>query len=211
MNIIKTATIVGVILILFSVASYFIPYEQLINQLPYVKDFYNNTSITVNSKNGKAVISINGQGYGETPVNVHDLAAGDYDVLITRVSTSTDFYPPKSVRITLERGTEAVIDMELGPEGITSGYTLYYTKSSQTSSSEGFMTISSDPTDSNVYLDDNLLQKAPINALKLSAKNYQLKVTHDGYEAITFPIIVRNGYNLNIVASLYPIPTVLTK
>lgn len=211
MNTVKTAIIILILLIAVSLIVYFIPFDKALSYIPYFNKLYNNTSLTVNSKNGKSTVSVNGKDYGQTPVTITDLNSGEYDVVLTRISESKDSYQPLNVRITLEKGAESIIDMEIGPSGIAAGYILYYTKSLTSSNNSGLITLLSQPEDSNIYIDDEILGKAPIKATKLNAKNYQIKISKQGYEDLSFPVIVRNGYNLNIQTTLYPLPTTLKK
>ncbi len=211
MNTVKTAIIILILLIAVSLVIYFIPFDKVLSNIPYFNKLYNNTSLTINSKNGKSSVNIGGKDYGQTPVTITDLNSGDYDVVLTRISESKDSYVPLNVSITLEKGAESIIDMEIGPSGINAGYILYYTKSLTSSENNGLITLLSEPDGSNIYLDDQILGKAPIKATKLNAKNYQIKITKQGYEDLSFPVIVRNGYNLNIQTTLYPLPTILKK
>ena len=204
MKILKTATI---ILCAFSC----LPQPKPTRYIPLINRLYNSPSLTINSRNGKAVISVNGKNYGETPVTITDLKGGEYEITMTRISNSTDFYSPKKIEVELLRNTEAVVDVEIGPNDITSGYVLYYTQSPVENNNQGYITISSNPSKTNVYLDDEFFQKAPVDAYLLKAGNYNIKITQSGYEDLSFPIVVRNGYNLNIISYLYPIPINITK
>lgn len=209
MNLIKTATISILLLIVLSVIFYFLPIEEILTKLPYINTFYNNTSLTVNSKNGKALIKISGKDYGQTPATITDLEPGTYDIELTRVSDTPDFYQTENIRIELEKSAEAIVDFELGPKGISSGYVLYYTKVLSNSDNNGFLTLITTPSETSISLNDELLGKSPLKATKLNAKEYKLKIANTGYEDLEIPVIVRNGYNLNIKANLYPIPTTI--
>ncbi|MCK9368816.1 PEGA domain-containing protein [Candidatus Dojkabacteria bacterium] len=211
MKILKTATIILVVLVAISLIVYLIPFEKITSYIPFINKLYNNTSLTVNSRNGKAVISVNGKDYGQTPVTISDLSAGEYEISMTRISTSSDFYKEKKVKVELQRHTEAIVDVEIGPNDIISGYVLYYTQSPIKNSDSGYITISSNPSGTNIYLDDEFFQKAPVNVFQFKAGDFNVKVTQDGYEDIKFPIVVRNGYNLNINTYLYPIPINIIK
>lgn len=206
MKILKTATIIILIFIALGAVLYFIPLESLFSRLPVLKNMYNNTSITVNSRNGKAVVKINGKDYGETPVSASNLPQGAYTIELVRISDSSDFYKPREVQIELVRNTEAIVDMEIGPDDVTSGYVLYYTTSPIKSSNSGYITLSSIPDGSNVYLNEEFFLKSPVSAYKLDGGNYEVKIEKVGYEELKFPIIIRSGYNLNISSYLYPIP-----
>ena len=211
MNIVKSAIIVIAILLTISIALYFLPIEKILSGIPIFNDLYNSTSLNINAKNGKAAVRINGESYGETPLSLNNLKPGEYNVELERISTTPDFYDKKELSITLERGTETIIDFELGPKGLSSGYILYYTETFKTQSNKGLLTLVVDQGNTNAYLDNEYLDATPLNSVELSARNYQLKITKEGYEDLTFPIIIRNGYNLNIQASLYPLPTTLKK
>jgi hypothetical protein len=201
----KTAIIVLAVLLLISLAYFFIPADRILSSLPFVKDLYNNTSITVNSRNGKAEVIINGKNHGETPVDLSGLEEGQYEITLKRVSENIEFYKTRNYKIDLPRNTEAVIDLEIGPADSTSGYILYYTKSPATDDS-GYITIQNTPEDASVFLDGEFLAKTPVNAYTLKEKDYQVKVTAAGYEDVSFPIVVREGYNLNIRSYQFPVP-----
>lgn len=211
MNIVKTAIIVIVLLIVLSFISYFIPYKEIISSIPFLNSIYNNASLTVNSKNGKALVFVDGKEYGETPTTITNLIPGEHFVELQRVSDTKDLYQKKEITITIQRGTEAIIDYEISPGGITSGYVLYYTTSYKSAKDNGFLTITSKQDNISITLDDELLGKTPINAQSLKTKSYELKASKLGFEDLKFPIIIRNGYNLNIQLLLLPIPTNLTK
>lgn len=201
----KSAIILLVVLLLFALLYLFVPTEKILGGLPFIKDLYNNTSITVNSKNGKAEVIINGKNHGETPIELTGLAQGQYEIELKRVSENIDFYKTRSYKIDLPRNTEAVIDLEIGPADSTSGYILYYTKSPATNDS-GYITVQNTPEDASIFLDGEFMAKAPVNAYSLKQNDYQVKISAVGYEDLTFPIVIREGYNLNVRAYQFPIP-----
>lgn len=211
MNILKSAIIIVISLLIISVVIYLIPFEDILSRIPIFSSLYNNTSLNINSKNGKAIIKINGESFGETPLSIDNLKPGEYEVEMERISNQPEFYDKKLLKVTLERGTETIIDYELGPKGISSGYILYYTRAYKSVSNKGLLTVLVDQGKANILLDGEYYNVTPINSTELNSKNYQLKITKDGYEDLSFPIIIRNGYNLNIQASLYPLPTVIKK
>jgi hypothetical protein len=201
----KTAIIVLLVLLLIALGYFFIPVDKILGNLPLLKELYNNTSIIVNSRNGKAEVIINGKNYGETKVELSGLQEGQYDIVLKRVSENVDFYKTRNYKIDLPRNTQAIIDLEIGPADATSGYILYYTQSPATDGS-GYITIQNTPEDASVFLDGEFLAKTPINAYTLKEKDYQVKISATGYEDLTFPIVVREGYNLNVRSYLFPVP-----
>ncbi len=199
MNILKTAKILIILLfVLLSVSFvvYFTPFKEIVSSLPYINTLYNNTSLTVSSRNGNSKVKIDGKEYGETPLNINDLKPGEYNISLTRVSEFTDFYKERNLSIEIENGTEAIVDLEIGPDEVTHGYYLYY-KKSPSIDNKGYLTINSHTGVVNVILDEEYLNISPITTQILTTKEYQIKIKKDGYEELSFPIIIREGYNLN--------------
>lgn len=201
----KTAIIILLTVFVISLGVFFIPFEDLFAKLPYVNQFYNNTTITITSKNAKSEVFLDSKSYGETPVTISDLEPGRYTFKMTRITDNSDAYQDRFIDIDLERNTEAVIDLEIGPDNLSSGYILYYTKS-PVSNDKGYLSVNTEPNDATVYIDGEYADKAPINAYMANPKSYTLKVNKTGYENVEFPVIVREGYNLNVKVNLFPIP-----
>lgn len=202
----KTALIIAGLLVSIALLAFFLPLESLVSQLPYISDLYNNTSLTVTVPGGKAAIKIDGKEYGESPATITDLRENSYTISLDRVTDSEGFYTTQEFQVELTRSTEAVINLEMGPADSKAGYILYYTKTPSSNNGEGFVTFAASPNESNIYLDDEFLTKSSLDSRQLSAKDYQVRITSNGYDDLTFPIIVRNGYNLNIQTYLFPIP-----
>ncbi len=201
----KSATILILITVILASLLYFIPTEKIVSNIPFLKDFYNNTTITVTSPNSKNEVIINGKNYGETPLTLSNFSAGEYEIVLKRVSTNVSFYKTRKFNIDIERNTEVIIDIEIGPADSTAGYLLYYTKS-PTSKDKGYLTVQNSPSTSNLFLDSEFLNKTPVNAQSLNSKEYQLKLSESGYEDLQFPVIVRDGFNLNVRSYQFPIP-----
>ncbi|KKR05528.1 MAG: WD40-domain containing protein [candidate division WS6 bacterium GW2011_GWF2_39_15] len=201
----KTATILIVLAVLIIVAALFVPFEKLVSQIPYLNQFYNNTTVTITARKGKAEVFLESKSYGETPVTISDLKPGEYRFRLKRVSDVTDAYEDRFVQIELERNTEAIIDLEIAPENITSGYILYYTESPK-NNDKGYLSVTTEPEEATVYIDGEYASRAPINAYLANPKSYTLKINKSGYEDLEFPIVVEEGYNLNVKAYLFPIP-----
>ncbi len=213
MKIFKTATIIIiVILIVFAISAiaFFLPFQQILNNIPIFKTLYNNTTLTVNTNNGKADVIISGKDYGETPVSISDLVPGQYTVTLKRISDTPGIYTDRNIAIDLQKNTEAVINIEIGPDTTNYGYVLYYTQSPEQNSQKGYLTVTTALPDTTAFIDNVYLNNLPINAQYLLPKSYTLKVTKAGYQDLEIPIIVRGGYNLNVNAYLFPIPIKIT-
>ncbi|HVX92758.1 MAG TPA: PEGA domain-containing protein [Candidatus Dojkabacteria bacterium] len=209
MKIFKTATIIiiGILIVLaISATAFFLPSQQILNSIPIFRDLYNNTTLTVNSNNGKAEVFIGDKKYGETPVSISDLQPGQYTVTIKRISDKADLYSERNIEVDLQKNTEAIINIEVGPDNTNYGYVLYYTQSPEKNSQKGYLTVNSSLADTTAFVDGAYLNALPINAQFLKPKSYTLKVTKDGYQDLEVPIVVRGGYNLNVNAYLFPIP-----
>lgn len=182
--------------------------DSLLQRIPYFNDLYQNASLSVNSRKGIATVTINGTDHGQTPIELNDLAKGRYEVIIERNTTTENaFYEPEVIYIDLGRDTEAIIDLEIGPAGFKSGYVLYYSESPTTGADNGLISLSSNVSDGDIFLDDVYYSKLPLNIENIQTGEYNVKITSDGFEEIEFPIVVREDFNLNINTYLFPIPT----
>jgi len=212
----KKFTAIAIIFIIFliiTVVFVFFPPSNIIDNIPFLNSLYTNSTLTVNSPNSKSEIFINDESYGQTNQTIEDLAEGTYTIKLKRVtdSTSTDqyFYNDAVFVVELTNNTESIINIEVGPSSLLSGYILYYSDSPSALGNEGYLTISSSPEDSSVYLDDQFLSKTPVMMQKISSGNYTLRIENPGYESVEVPIIIRSDYNLNVNTYLFPIPTEL--
>jgi hypothetical protein len=203
----KSITITVIILILlFSILLYFIPINSILGKLPFLDRFYNNTTLEIVTKKGKARIWINGKDYGETPNTIENLAEGTYLVELEKIGDEKFFYEKQSIQVELTRNTSARIDIEIGPDNILHGSIIYYTPI-RTSTDEGFLTVISNVDGAKIFLDKEFLKSTPVSNLNLRENQYQVKVTAQGYEEIEVPVLVRNNYSLNLKTYHFPIPT----
>jgi hypothetical protein len=201
----KTALIILVSVITLSVLLYFLPINRLIGTLPLINRFYNNTTLEILTKRGKAKVWIEGKDYGETPATVENLPEGTYLVELERIEEDSSFYKRQSLQIELTRNTSARIDLEIGPDNLLHGIILYYTPV-RTSSQEGFLTVISNVDEGRVFLDGEFLRVSPITNLALKENQYNVKVTATGYEDVEVPILIRDNYALNLKTFHFPIP-----
>lgn len=202
----KTVLIIAIAIIVISVTLYFLPIGSILGNIPFIKSFYNNTSIEIITEKGKAQIAINNKDYGQTPATVENLPEGKYTVELKKIADDNTFYQKQIFEIELAKNTSARIDLEIAPENILNGTILYYTSVPHTSSDKGLITITSSATDAKVYIDKEYIGNAPINNLEMKDNQYQIKVSAIGYEDIEIPVFVRAGYQLNLKTYHFPIP-----
>lgn len=205
----KTALLIIVLIIVSSILFYFIPIKSLIGRLPFVNTFYNNTTIEVVSQHSKSKVWINGKEYGETPVTVENLPEGEYLVELQRITTEEAFYKKQSFNIELSKNTTARVDIEIGPDDNINGTILYYTPVKVVEKGKGHVTVISNIENAKIYIDKDLMDTKSIANHLLNTGQYEVKVYAHGYEAIEIPILVREGYQLNLKTFHFPIPILL--
>lgn len=203
----KKTVLIIVAVLLLSVLLYFLPINKIIGRLPLINRFYNNTSIEILVKKGKAKVWIDGNDYGETPVSLENLPEGKYLVELEKIADKGTFYKKQSFNVDLVRNTSARIDLEIGPEDILHGIILYYTPISS-SSQKGFLAVSSDVEGAKVFVDQDFVKGSPVTNLSLRESQYDIKVVAEGYEDIEVPVLVRNNYVLNLKTYHFPIPVI---
>ena len=189
----------------FSVLLYFLPINRLIGSLPFINQFYNNTTLEILTKRGKARIWVNGKDYGETPATIENLPEGTYLIELEKIEEGNSFYEKQTFQIELTRNTSARVDLEIGPDNLLHGIILYYTPI-RTSSQDGFLTVISNVEDARIFLDTEFLKVTPITNLSLKENQYEIKVTASGHEDVVIPVLIRNNYALNLKTFHFPIP-----
>ena len=202
----KTVLIVILAIIATSILIYFLPTDGIANKIPFLNRLYRNTTLEVITINGKAKVYIDEKEYGETPLTINDLAPGEYNIELEKISDSENFYQKQSFTINLTKNTTSRMELEIGPAGILHGAILYYTPQNNLEKSHGEISILCDIENSKVYLDKEYIKKSPVIADILTAKEYELEITADGYDNLTIPLLVEEGYLLNVKTYLFPIP-----
>lgn len=202
----KTAIIITLLIIVLSVFFFFFPLNEIAKNLPIVKVFYRNTVLEITSPNGKAVVKIEGKEYGNTPANITELVAGKYQIELERESSSENFYKPHIFNIELTKNSTSRINVEIGPDESLHGFILYYTQDNTAGIKKGKLTLTSSTQNTKVYIDDEYLEVTPITNHVLDKGEYTIKMETDGYESLEFPVVISEGFVLNIKGYQFPIP-----
>ena len=205
----KTAFVIVASILILSILFYLLPLDLIVGRLPLIKNFYNNTVLSINIKNGEANVLINEKDYGETPVEVTNLPNGEYTIVLSKISDSKNYYTDHSFDIYLAQNTEGRIDMEIGPNNLLHGVIFYYTSIPKGTENTGLLTVTSSPLDADITLDGEFLSKTPLSGYQSTKGQYTVKMSKTGYEDIEAPVIVREGYHLNVKGFLFPIPLTL--
>ena len=204
-NKLLTTSIILVILTGLSVLFFFVSPSDWISKISLLKGLNNNTSLLVKTKNGKLDVIIDGEEYGETPVELDSLATGKHTIQLTRISTQENvFYEPATILVEITNNTEAIVDIEIGASGSYSGYVLNYTNS-PFGDNKAYLTVDSNSA-AQAQLDGLDFGQTPTNITEISEKEHKLKITAVGFEDLEIPIQGNKGHNLNVSAYLYPLP-----
>ncbi len=202
----KTALMILLGIIAISTIIYFLPLDNITSRIPFLNRFYSNTILEIVSINGKAKVTIDGTQYGETPLTINELDQGDYAVTLERISETSDFYEPQVFTIKLTKNTTSRMEIEIGPAGIVHGSILYYTQQNGLDKDKGSVSVLCETESSKIYLDTEYVKETPLVARELQPKEYDLEVKATNYDPLKVPILIRNGYLLNIKTYLFPIP-----
>lgn len=202
----KFSLIIIAVVLTLSLLLFFVPFDNIFKNIPLIKSFYQNTTLEITTPNGKALVEIEGKEYGETPVNIQNLTSGEYEVVLTRTSNQEDFYLPQQFKVLLTKNTTSRINMEIGPGSNLHGVILYYTEDSVPKASKGKITITSNTQNSRIYINEEYLKETPATNVELVSKEYKIMLKADGYEDLEFPVVVRDGYILNIKGYQFPTP-----
>jgi hypothetical protein len=177
----------------------------IFQRLPVVENLYSNSKINITSTRGRAKIKLNGKDYGETNQEISDLTSGFYMVELSRIADEPNFYTPHTFPIDLAEGTEAVINVEIGPDDLLHGYVIYYSEAT-TPKGKGLISISAD-TETAVYIDNAYLTNTPVSTYELDESSYIIRAEAKGYEDLEIPVVnVYEDYNLNLELFLMPVP-----
>jgi hypothetical protein len=207
----KFATILIVFLTLcaITIALIFINPQDFIKTLPIINKLYNNTTLTINNSKGRSQIVIDGKDSGQTNQTISDLSEGTHTIVLKRIVDDTDsvFYREAVFKVDLANNTESIIDVEIGPDGLLYGYSLFYTPLSSFEQDKSVLSINSPVIEADIHIDNEYKATTPIHRIELKASSYKLTALASGYQNVELPIILRKGYNLNVNVYLFPIPS----
>ena len=204
----KSALIIVSLIIFLSLFFFFIQPEDILKSLPLIKNLYQNTTLEITTPYGRAKVLVNGKEYGETPSNIQSLSEGEYNVELKRVSNDDGFYNSHKFTVVLTKNTTSRINMEIGPDNTLHGAIVYYTEDRNPITNKGKLTVTDNTQQAKVYMNSEFLKSTPITNLELNEGEYEILLQSDGYENLSIPIVIRNGYILNIKGYLMPIPII---
>jgi hypothetical protein len=198
--------LIGIVLSILGTVLYYLPYEQLFLKSPINTKIVQMNQLSITFTNGTGNIRIDGVDYGTTPQTINNLSEGVHKLEIEKVTqTDNNFYEPYVTYVEIHNGTETLTNIEIGPAGIVQGYTIYYTEAPRTD--KGYLTIRSNNLDLIVTIDGNNISRENVNKMiAFPEGEHNINLSGNGYDEIEVPVIVRNGLNIIINATLMPKP-----
>ena len=160
------------------------------------------SGLAVEVSYGDAQVLVNNKIVGKTPFESKSIKPGTNTVLIRNETreyqTSIKFLPAKKDLI-----YAVGVIRDLGVSDIfSSGQEFWFDKESP----EDSLRVISEPSGAEVYLDETKIGVTPFSSQNISSGDYELKISHTGYEPQIARISVHKGYTLNGLIKLFPYP-----
>ncbi len=130
-----------------------------------------------------AKLYINGEEKGLTPYTVDKLKPGEYEIKITKSG-----YEDYKDKITLKDNENKTMKILLSKISVTPTPTTSY----------GSLSLDSDPSGADVYVDNKKIGKTPINSYKLEVGTYTLKISLTGYNDYISKVTISSNSTKNL-------------
>jgi uncharacterized protein (TIGR02145 family) len=125
--------------------------------------------LVINSVPPGAVVQLNGQQKGKTPIDLPELASGDYTITVSK-----DLHHDSVAKYTITDGSNNERTIVLHP-------------------AFGQLSVEANPKGADVFVDGQFKGKAPINLDELPSGTFRLKVSQALYETLDEEIIIEDG------------------
>jgi hypothetical protein len=146
--------------------------------------------IYVSSSPGGASVTLDGNSAGQTPASgslkLNTVSVGDHTVAL-----ALSGYRSYSSRTSVSSNTVTEVSAVLVPEGTSSG--------------KGAMSVSSNPSGSNIFVDNNFVGISPLTTDEITAGNHLVTFKMDGYEDYSTDALVNAGTTSSVSAALLPV------
>jgi hypothetical protein len=146
--------------------------------------------IYVSSSPGGASVTLDGNSVGQTPVSgslkLNSIAVGEHTVMLVLPG-----YKSHSSRASVSANTVSEVSAVLVPEGTSPG--------------KGSMSISSNPSGVNVFMDNNFIGISPLTENDIGAGNHLVTFKMDGYQDYSTDALVNAGATSSVSAALLPV------
>jgi hypothetical protein len=153
-------------------------YHTYIEEVAVVADGVNQVQANLQPKFGKlsitsdppgAAVYLNNQLKGKTPLEIAQLASGDYSIKLTK-----ELYHPYEEKFTVTDGSDSRRPITLSP-------------------AFGTLSVESTPTGTEVYLDGQLKGVSPITVFDLPSGEYRLSVQMSLHETLETEVMIADG------------------
>ncbi|HRT37680.1 MAG TPA: PEGA domain-containing protein, partial [Caldisericia bacterium] len=129
-----------------------------------------------------AKLYINGEEKGLTPYTVDKLKPGEYEIKITKSG-----YEDYKDKITLKDNENKTMKIQLSKISVTPPPPSY-----------GFLSVDSDPSGANVYVDNKNIGKTPIKSYQLEPGSHTIKLSLDGYNDYISNVTISSNSTKNL-------------
>lgn len=157
----------------------------------------------------KAQVLINGKLFGETPLCLCEakdmLNTGEYTV---RLVPKEGNFEPFQRKITINPKVLTVVDRSFSQTALSQASIISLSQIED--SKDAQISVISFPTDSQVYLDSDLVGQSPVLLKNVTESDHEIKVVRQGYKDKTVRIRTVLGYKLEAVVYLGIDPQVAT-
>lgn len=126
-------------------------------------------SLTISSAPAGAVVSLNSQVKGRTPLTISELASGEYEIALTK-----ELYHDYTEKFIITDGSENQRDITLLP-------------------AFGKLTVATEPEGAVVYLDGQERGRTPLSLDEIPSGDYTLRIVKDLYQQIETTIAIADG------------------
>ncbi|MFC2088760.1 serine/threonine-protein kinase, partial [Calditrichota bacterium] len=163
----------------------------------------NITALTISSSPEKALVYINNDSIGMTPLKDYSLAEGDYALSIV-----ADNYQNIDTTISLAAGVSMNLDFLMHPVDVPVEPTVAEVekpkKDVKKSVVYASLAVSSNPSAAEIWLNGQRKGRTQTTLRNLNPGNYRIKISKNGYEEYTEQIKLRANNNKSVKATLIP-------
>ncbi len=152
------------------------------------------------SSNPPATIFLDGKEMGMTPQELKDLKPGEKTLKLVPQSTATTYFPWET-KIKLINGRMAVVSRDFGEtESASAGEVMTVEKIADKKSAS--LAVISIPDSAVVTLNNETKGFTPVNLDGLTAGNYEVRVSANGYQERMVRVKLDDGYKLMVNVKL---------
>jgi TonB family protein len=142
-------------------------------------------TLGVESEPAGAAVSLNGEARGVTPLNLSDLALGEYDLKLEARG-----FLPFSQKVTLSDGQPVQVRATL----------------TRPSPSQATLDVLSTPFGASVAIDGQPAGQTPLTGYKLKPGPHRVELTRPGFEPYSQSVTLQAGKSQRVDAALEPLP-----